>query len=108
MADRGDAGLSRCVARCAAAANAELMAVGADKKKGFFRSFKERVTGSKDGWVTLLMGLDSSGKTTTLYKLKLGEVQSCFPPSTRLCFAHPLYLSIYLLPSLKGRHDRSD
>jgi len=45
----------------------------------------------------LMVGLDAAGKTTILYKLKLGEIVTTIPtigeqPPTRLAFAFPTYV----------------
>ena len=44
----------------------------------FYSSFLKKITGKKDVRI-LFLGLDAAGKTTTLYKLKLGEVVTTIP-----------------------------
>ena len=39
----------------------------------------------------LMVGLDASGKTTILYKLKLGEIVTTIPTIGEICF---IYLSL--------------
>jgi ADP-ribosylation factor protein 1 len=39
----------------------------------------------------LMVGLDAAGKTTILYKLKLGEIVTTIPTIGK-CFLHPLLL----------------
>ena len=45
---------------------------------GSFSSFWARMFGSKEMRI-LMVGLDAAGKTTILYKLKLGEVVTTIP-----------------------------
>ena len=45
------------------------------------------------------VGLDAAGKTTTLYKLKLGEVVTTIPTIGNDSF-HPLYIHTSLIPRL--------
>ncbi|KAG7390595.1 Auxin response factor 2A [Phytophthora pseudosyringae] len=64
----------------------------------FSRVF-ERLFGKKEMRI-LMVGLDAAGKTTILYKLKLGEVVTTIPTIGSLASSPPIYfLSIYLCPA---------
>ncbi|XP_037653691.1 ADP-ribosylation factor 2-like [Choloepus didactylus] len=43
-----------------------------------FEKLFESLFGKKEMWI-LMVGLDAAGKTTILYKLKLGELVSAIP-----------------------------
>ena len=45
---------------------------------GFFATAIEKIMGKKESRI-LMVGLDAAGKTTILYKLKLGEVVTTIP-----------------------------
>ena len=48
----------------------------------------------------LMVGLDAAGKTTILYKLKLGEVVTTIPTIGKLYFSsYPLLSETYLITS---------
>jgi len=61
-----------------------------------FRKLFSRLFAKKEMRI-LMVGLDAAGKTTILYKLKLGEIVTTIPtigeqPPTRLAFAFPTYV----------------
>ncbi len=45
----------------------------------YFTTLWDRLLGNKRDYRLLMLGLDAAGKTTVLYKLKLGEVQTTIP-----------------------------
>ena len=47
---------------------------------------------SSEEFRVLLLGLDASGKTTMLYKLKLGEVVTTIPTVGNVCLEQPLMM----------------
>lgn len=44
----------------------------------------------------ITVGLDAAGKTTILYKLKLGEIVTTIPTIGESCDA--IFISVYLVP----------
>ncbi len=44
-----------------------------------FTSLFDRILGAKEAKSILMLGLDAAGKTTALYKMKLGETQTTIP-----------------------------
>merc|ERR1711885_91495 len=52
--------------------------MGKQEDMGIFSKVWDRIVGKKDCRI-LMVGLDAAGKTTVLYKLKLGEVVTTIP-----------------------------
>ncbi|VAH30012.1 unnamed protein product [Triticum turgidum subsp. durum] len=42
----------------------------------------------------LMVGLDAAGKTTILYKLKLGEIVTTIPTIGKMCFSSCLHANL--------------
>ena len=59
---------------------------------GFFAKALEKIMGKKEMRI-LMVGLDAAGKTTILYKLKLGEVVTTIPTIGMLLLLYTSLLS---------------
>lgn len=56
-------------------------------KMGAFASLFKNLFGKKEMRI-LMVGLDAAGKTTILYKLKLGEIVTTIPTIGKLLYVH--------------------
>ena len=58
---------------------------------GQFSGLFEKLFNFKANKRILMVGLNAAGKTTILYKLKLGEIVTTIPTIGKLLLEHPAY-----------------
>ena len=58
--------------------------------------FLQRLFGQEEKRI-LMVGLDAAGKTTILYKLKLGEIVTTIPTIGNLCASYAMLKNIALI-----------
>ncbi len=69
---------------------------------GFFAKALEKLMGKKEMRI-LMVGLDAAGKTTILYKLKLGEIVTTIPTIgmySCIQFLYPILAHIHIMHNI--------